>query len=86
MVQTKWFKQTEEFIPIRQKSMFDANEKYLPIAANLEHEVSKLLKPIFIKYQEKGYTIRDISHILMLSIMDMETERILTKDIKSKKV
>lgn len=51
-------------------------------AKTLDSEASKIIRPLFKKYIEKGYNPRDISHILSAVVGIEECEFILTRNAK----
>lgn len=62
------------------KRLFDENDKWTLDANQLDREGRSALKEIFASYVAKGFSRRDISHILHLTIMDFELESILRND------
>jgi len=60
-------------------TLFDDRNRYKPKAAELTREMDKLLRPIFDQYVVQGFSVREISHIMLLAVMDAENETILGK-------
>jgi len=46
------------------KPLFEENGEYGDLALEVDQEVNALLRPVFDKYRDQGYKIRDISHII----------------------
>ncbi|KKL50875.1 hypothetical protein LCGC14_2301140 [marine sediment metagenome] len=68
------------------KSLF--NEKYDSYnkdGNSLDNQINKAVKPMFKEWAEKGYSLREISHIALQTIMTLECENILIKAIKTRK-
>jgi hypothetical protein len=61
---------------IVKKSLFDEDERYTPIASDLDLEVHKALLPIFEKYFALGITIREIAYLMHNSVLDVELEKL----------
>ena len=64
------------------------NEKYDSYNEDgniLDSQTCKAIDPIFKKWVEKGYSLRDISHIVLQAVMTLECEHILTRSIKTQK-
>lgn len=59
---------------------FDENEKYTRRAEELDSSVQIVLSTVFHNFCGKGYSIREISHVLMLAVHDIETIMILEID------
>ena len=59
------------------EDLFNENNRYKRDAQNLNVEAIALLKPLFDEYIKKEYKPREISHIIMLSIMDIEMEHLV---------
>ena len=72
------------------KSLYVNNEKYSEDAVFLSIEVSKVLKPIFKKYFDKGYPYREIAHVILGEVISIESLKILTNAVykhnKKKKI
>lgn len=64
------------------KSLFDNNFRYTNTAANLDAEANSVIKPIFDRYVDIGYSPREISCILSNMVNDLECEAVLSKGIK----
>lgn len=57
--------------------LFSNNSRYTPEAMALTRRMDEILIPLFKECIEKGYSPREISHVLILSIIDAENEIIL---------
>jgi len=60
------------------KSLFDKDHRYTSDADSLEVAAFRALAPIFADYLKKGYSPREISHILSSAVRDLECESLLT--------
>ena len=63
------------------KLFFRRTGRYTKDGIALDMEVGKALKPIFKKYREKGYTYREISHVVMLEATTLESVSILKEAV-----
>lgn len=61
-----------------QKSLFDRGHCYTMDAMLLESSAMRLLVPLFGEYLKKGYSPREISHILSGAVRDLKCESLLT--------
>ncbi len=61
------------------KRLYSDDGRYTPDASALDDEVFKIMKPIMKRWEEKGYPIREISHVIYGSISMLESEIVLTK-------
>lgn len=59
------------------KSLFTETLRYTDDAAQLDYAGIEALRPLFATYIAYGFTARDISHVLHLSVTDLELEFIL---------
>ena len=62
------------------RELFTEKNRYSEDAARLDYEALQVLKPLFQVYKELGFNPRDISHVIHLSITDLELEFILKDD------
>jgi len=60
-------------------------QKYSKEALILDGEIGRALEPIFKKWESKGYSPREISHIITLSTLTIECERVLFSSMKTRK-
>lgn len=67
------------------KEFFDETNRYGEAAAMVDEQTYKALKPIFDFWIKEGYKVREISHLMSLSIFDIEMETILFSDNKKAK-
>ena len=54
------------------KNVYDQNDKYGPEASELDQSVYKVLKPIFTEWVNKGYSPRQLSHVMQGTITELE--------------
>ena len=47
------------------KSLYNEDHRYNPEAEDLSYETIESIKPIFKKYQNMGFSPREIAHIMM---------------------
>jgi len=52
--------------------LFDELGRFTPEGMNLLKEVSQSIKPIFSKYKENGFKLRDIGHAVAFAVHDAE--------------
>lgn len=52
-------------------------------ALKLEREVNDAMRPIVEKYAAKGYSIREVIHVLMNSSLALECELVLGRQIQA---
>ncbi len=57
------------------KRLYDKNEKATPDAIALESVTIASLAPLFTIYMEKGYSVREISHVIQGAVQLIESER-----------
>jgi hypothetical protein len=62
---------------IGKKSLYDKNEKVTQDAIALEGAAFRALGPLFIIYMEKGYTVREISHVIQGAVQLLESEKVI---------
>lgn len=62
------------------KHLFDQNDKYTQNATHLDYVVGRKLKVIVEDYLKQGYHIREITHVMLLTIFDLELNVILDND------
>lgn len=65
------------------KSLYEEDARYIIDAINLWNDVTKAINPIFKNYIDKGYSIRDISHVAQATITDFENEHVLIGQAKN---
>jgi len=66
------------------KSLYDG-EKYTKEGILMSLETNEILKPIFKKYSDKGYSYREISHVIIAEVYSLECLSILTKAVEERK-
>lgn len=59
------------------ESLFNEDHRYTPDATTLDILTHQALKGIFMQFVEKGYSPREISHIMQLSMFDLELDLVL---------
>jgi len=62
------------------QTLFDENAKYIEDASILDQEIFQALNPIMKKYTEMGYSVREIAHIMNLTVLEIECMTILEWD------
>ena len=67
------------------KSLYDKNEKYTEDARLLSLQMSEILKPVFKKYSDKGYTYAEISHLIIGEVFSVECLQRLKKVVDNHK-
>lgn len=67
------------------KLFFNTVGRYTKAGIAVDMEVEKALKPIFEKYHKKGYSLREISHVILLETTHLESILILTESVKRSK-
>jgi hypothetical protein len=65
--------------------LFNKDERYTPIALDLDLEAGNLLRPLFRKYIEMGFPIREIEYIIERAVLDTSNIEILDWGIKAYK-
>lgn len=65
------------------KTLYGEDSRYTVDALSLLQDVTKTIKPIMKQYADKGYSIRDISHVAQAAIGDFENEHILIGQAKN---
>lgn len=65
------------------KTLYSDDARYLVDAINLWNNVTEVIKPIIKHYADKGYSIRDISHVAQAAITDFENEHVLIGQAKT---
>jgi hypothetical protein len=58
-------------------SLFDDDNRYTPDATELDSLTHHALEDIFTQFVKKGYSPREIAHIMQLSIFDLELDKVL---------
>ena len=66
------------------KSLFNEYEAYSVDGSLLDNEVHRLIKPIFIKWMEQGFSARDIENIINDNTGIISAERRILKAIQMK--
>jgi hypothetical protein len=59
------------------KSLYDKNDRYTYDASALSFDTNFVLKNIFKKYVNLGYSPREIAHIMITDVHDLELDAIL---------
>jgi len=67
------------------KEMFDNNGRYGEAAGMIDVQTIKALKDIFKFWINEGYCARQISHIMLLAVHDIELESVLFNEQKQSK-
>jgi hypothetical protein len=61
------------------KSLYREIFRYTDDADRLDYSVMQLLRPIFDIYVKAGYSPREISHLIMGTITELELSAVLDK-------
>ena len=61
---------------------YDNNLYYTDMAKELDTEATKIIRPLMIKFMEKGYDMRDICYVITRTTMDIELEHLLREQHK----
>ncbi len=64
------------------KSLFDNNDKYNRDAFLIETLIETSIRSAFKRFLDDGYSVREIAHVMHLTITDVELESILLKETK----
>lgn len=59
---------------VEPQSLFDSADKYTPEANNLCQEAREAVKAVMLAYIHKGYSIREVSHIVQGAVFECECE------------
>lgn len=65
--------------------MFNNDNRYNEAAVIIDEQTNTALKTIFDFWVKEGYGPREISHIMILTVHDLELESVLFNDEKVKK-
>lgn len=65
--------------------LFGENSRYTPEALELHEEIEKALNPIFKKWNNKGHSLREISHIVTLAAVGLESMLVLIRSVENMK-
>ena len=66
------------------KSLYTEKDRYTDAAVNLDLEASNALRGIVENYHEKGYSLREICHVIMGSVEAIECEMILAEIVNER--
>lgn len=61
-------------------SLYDQNWRYTDDGQQLDHKVNDVLRPIFDDFILKGYSPREIAHLLNGVVIQLELENVLDKE------
>jgi len=64
---------------MKDKTLYDEYEGYSDDAAKLNREIVSVLKPIYKKWELKGFSIREIGHIASEASHEAMLEQIMDK-------
>jgi hypothetical protein len=67
------------------KNLFNEYEAYTTDGSLLDNAVYRQIKPLFLTWVEKGFSIRDIEAIFIDNIASLSAERRLLKSITMRK-
>lgn len=74
--------ETNDDMESKMKSLYDENAKYTSDALALDRESARLIKPLMEEYVAKGYSPREVAHLINDSISLEGTEMVLTADME----
>jgi hypothetical protein len=57
--------------------LYNKDFRYTDIAMQLDTEAGSAIAPIFKKYFEMGISPREISHLVILAVLELELQTIL---------
>lgn len=60
----------------------DKRETYNAVGDALDKEAGALIRPLFKKYHDAGYSARQISHIIMGAAFEIELETLLDWNVE----
>lgn len=58
--------------------LYDEFGRFTEDGTNLIMEAEKVLRPLFKQYKEKGYNLREISHLIGFALNTVESTEALT--------
>ncbi len=61
------------------KTLYDKDWRLLDDGIAISDEASEVLSPIIKAYVDKGYSAREISHIVKSVVYEIELEHVLSK-------
>jgi len=59
------------------KKMFNDEDRYGVAAGQIDEQTNAALKTIFKFWFDEGYSARDIAHVMLLAVHDLELESVL---------
>ena len=63
------------------KSLYnEKDDTYLDVALKLDAEIQGAVQPIFDKYMRLGYSLRQISHVILSAVCECELTNIFNRD------
>lgn len=62
------------------KSVYDENDRYGVDANRLDQATHQLLKPLFEEWVKNGFSVRQISHVMQGSVIDLELTHMLDQE------
>jgi len=60
------------------KNLYNDDDTYTYEAANLDEETHDAIVSIFNKYVKEGHSIRQISQVMQMTVIDLELSSILS--------
>lgn len=61
------------------KSLFDDREQWTDEGRQLDEEIAKALGPIFMKWANSEYSLRDIHYVALQSVQDSGISTIIAR-------
>lgn len=59
------------------RPLYDEFDRWSDAANAVSVEVQAALRPLFLKYSEAGYSVRQLSHIMMSDVLELEASTAL---------
>lgn len=63
------------------KHLYDDNDRYTNSGLSLDAETTRAVRTTFNRYVSRGYSVREIAHVMQKSIRQLESEEILARDL-----
>jgi hypothetical protein len=67
------------------KRLFNDDERYTSIALDLDLEASRVIAPLFKKYIQLGFSIREIEYVIDKTVIDVSCLEIIELGVKKYK-
>lgn len=77
-----WVDRLRSALVEAQKRMFDDSGRYTNGGHDLDLEANNILRPLMEKWAEEGYNMRDIAHVIHLTVTDLEAMHLVFRQHK----